>query len=324
MHEIDRNDVLQPLLEIEPLPRYRILLLGAGSGLGFVLAQRLAREGYQIMAGTRSEEKFAELRKAVSDNNGIEPQPFLADITQPEELNAAFNNLYLATHEKIHYLPVAAGGLEAIKMGIARQVINLKWALRTEVGVTKELAEQATAAIKALTKSPEAMTPAMEINCTAPLMIFDLLKEGDHLGSDSVVLNVSSSISDACDPDNRQAFAGPWFYYTVGMSKESGVRALRERVKEIDATHLNVVAPEIFDTGVGQFIDEMMELIKVINPNLSIDIPKVSRAQVAEVIFQELTRKDCGLSKTRTIYVTSDGVAYQRPTAWDKPLLPYF
>lgn len=321
--EINPTEVSQPQVEVEPFPHFRILLLGAGSGLGKVLAQRFAREGYQVIAGTRSEAKFEDLCRSITDDGGIEPQPFIADITQPDKLIDAYNSLHLNLQEKVHYMPVAAGGLEAVKMGIARQLITLKRVGRTETGITRELVEQATAAVKALTTSSEAMIPAMDINYTAPLRIFDLLKNGGHLGSGSMVLNISSSISNVCDPDNPQVYPGPWFYYTIGMSKERGVRALRERAAEVDVSHIDVVAPEIFDTGVGKFIDELVKVIQAIDPNSTINVPIVSRADVVEAVFAELTRKDDGLPKMRTVYVTNIGVSYQRPTVWDKPLLPY-
>lgn len=305
---------------MEVLKKYPILLLGAGSGLGQVLAQRFATEGYQVIAGTRSEEKFDALRQSIVEAGGVEPRPFIADITQSDQLMVAYQSLTLAQHEKVHYFPVAAGGLEGLNRGIVRAMLPLMKAAKAGDEITTDQAKAATDSIKALTTTQEAIAPAMDVNLKSPLTIFDILAEDDHLGSDSTILNTSSSVSDGFDTEHPENYPGPWFYYTIARSKKEGVLALRQKATEVGAIHLDVVAPEIADTGVGKFIDGLVEIISKVEGVGEIDIPKVYRAPLVEAIYRELKVES---PKIRTLYVEPATQSYQRPPVWDKPLVPY-
>ncbi len=309
-----------PQVETEPFPHYPILLTGTGSGLGNAYARKFALEGYEVFAGTRSKEKFENLRNSIAGDGGIEPQPFIADITKPDQLIAAYQDLHLPPGGKVHFMPVAAGGLEVVRMGIARQIVSLKRAMKTDAGLTPKLLEQATDVIRKLTSSDEATTAAMDINYAANQLLFDLLYDNGHIGADSVIVTTSSSLSSACDPDHPENYNGNRFYFSIAISKERGVRELKNRAARIGCTLVDIVAPIIADTDVGAFIEG---IIDVVDRTLIIHTPKVTTTQVVNATFSELTKNDPNLPRIRTVYVQDSGISYKRPEEWDKPLIPY-
>lgn len=315
-----------PLHEVEPFPRYSILLLGAGSGLGREFARKLASEGYRVISGMRSLEKFGDLWLTIRADGGIEPYPFVADITDMSQVRAAYESLGLKEGEKLHYLPFAAGGFESklVRMKIGRQLIHLRKEAEETGKISLESAERATAAIKAFTISNAATNPAIAINCDAPCMIFDLLAQNGHLGSESVILTSSSYISDTYDPDKQEEYQGSWFYYHVAMSKATGVDALRKRAQHIGASFIDFVIPEISDTQVGEFGAEIAEIIQLMQLQTEFRVPRISRAQAAMAMYHELTGYGGDLPKIRKVYVDSNGITQkERPESWEKAHFPY-
>lgn len=308
--------------ELQPFPKYPILVPGAGSGLGFALSRHLANQGYHVLAGSRSETNIQTLRSAVENEGGFLPEPFIADITNPFAVADALIKSGLYHGEPIHYMPIAAGGLETVLRNAGSLIVQLRKADR-HGSLTKEMLESATEEIRKLTTTDSAMDAAMAINYSAPLTLFDVLVANGNIGQNSVVLNTSSSISDGCDPDHLEAFQGPWFYYTVGFSKEKGVREQRKRALEAGARHLNVVAPEIADTKVGKFIEGLIKLITAADPKVAVSPEHVLTTQVVEAIYNELLREPTS-DRARTVYVSSNGTSLERPIGWDKPFVPYF
>lgn len=322
------SERIGPRSEVEPFPHYPILLLGAGSGLGQELARKFTKEGYGVIAGTRSLEKFGNLWVATRADGGIEPYPFVADITDPDKVGTAYESLGLEKGEKLHYMPVAAGGFESklVRMKIGRQLIHLRKEAEETGKISLESAERATAAIKAFTTSKKATDPAIAINCDAPCAIFDLLAVNGHLGPESVILTTSSYISDTFkyDPDKPEEYQGPWFYYHVARSKAMGVYTLRKRAQRIGASCLDIVIPEISDTQVGEFGGGIADLMKFMKLPTEFKVPRISRAQVAMTIYHELTRRGEDLPKIRKVYVDRDGaIQQQRPKSWKEAHFPY-
>lgn len=298
-----------------------IVLLGAGSGLGESLARRFAREGYQVIAGMRSEGHFAALRANIAADGGVEPKPLLADITDEVAFGRAFDGLNLSPSTKLHYFPVAAGGIEGVGSVLLRQIAGLRRAARNN-GLSKQMVDEATAVIKAEVLKDEVIEAGMEINVRAPVRILDELDERGHIDDGTDILTTSSSLSEAIDLNNLDQYPGPWFYYVVALTKKTGANILREKARNwaTGTAYLDAVAPELPDTGVGKMIDTMVEVLQAVNPNEKIVVPKVSRVVVADAIYRELVApKD----RIRTMFVEESGVSYQRPDSWNKPFLPY-
>lgn len=310
--------------EVEPLPRHSILLLGAGSGTGRELAKKLAREGYHVIAGSRSQDKIDSLAAEIAEDNGVVPTPFIADITDPNAVRAAYESLQLAQGESVHYFPVAAGGLEGVMKHLTSKFLAvIKAGRRGEL--TPEMLATVTEEIRAITMTPGAMEYARRVNVQAPLELFGLLQQNGHITRDSVVLTTSSSISHNARPHDTDAYPGPFFYYTVAHSKQEGVEKLRTSVTEAGARFVDFVAPEIEDTAVGGMIGKLSTAISTVNGVDLPDIPTVTIDQVASGITAELMYPSGPDAHTlsRTVYVTNSGIQHTQPDSWQTPMLPY-
>jgi uncharacterized protein len=68
------------------LGRSRALVTGASSGIGMIYAERLAREGYDLVLVARRRERLNELAERLRRDNGIEADVVCADLTDPHDL----------------------------------------------------------------------------------------------------------------------------------------------------------------------------------------------------------------------------------------------
>jgi NAD(P)-dependent dehydrogenase (short-subunit alcohol dehydrogenase family) len=304
--------------------KHQVLLLGAGSGLGESLAMRLSKS-YRVIAGMRSGEHFEALRQNINQIGGIEPAPLLADITDFWSFKAAFDDLKLSPEVKLHFMPLAAGGLDyrPVNMALGRQMIRMRRMVDRGEKIPRQVAEEATAAIKEVVTKPEALEAARRINVEAPLNIFSYLEYLGHLDPASVIVNTSSSISDEADPAHPELFRGPWFYYTVAISKKAGVLAFQNMARRYNRGHLDAVAPELTDTLVGQRINELESLLEHLHPSIELFVPRITRGEAADAIVADLKKLFIGDARIRTLYIDRSGTGNTRPSTWDKPMVPY-
>jgi hypothetical protein len=293
------------------LPQFPILLTGAGSGLGRRLAIEYATSGYLVIAGTRSMKHFQSLYEIITEANGVPPRPFLADLTNAEELKEALAHLPVRADKPMHYMPLAAGGLESIKWAVGRPFSPLLRARKDNLPITEEMLQTATQKIRETVTDPKRMDVPLVINRHAPLALATALEVRGNLTKESTLITASSSLSDNSDPEHPENYPGPWFYYTIGMSKEQGVRALRQKTKSLQASFINFVIPEISDTGVGEFVGLVASLLEYAGKE--VDIPSVTTDQAVSSIVKELQKQH--LPKIRTVYIDEDGPTDIKPTS---------
>ncbi|HEY1138791.1 MAG TPA: SDR family NAD(P)-dependent oxidoreductase, partial [Lysobacter sp.] len=62
------------------------LITGASSGIGAIYADRLAREGYDLVLVARSAGRLEELAKRISDTTGRAVRTITADLTRTQDL----------------------------------------------------------------------------------------------------------------------------------------------------------------------------------------------------------------------------------------------
>lgn len=310
--------------EREPFPHYPVIILGGASGTGKFFTRILARKGYAVFVGTRNEEKFHALGETVSNDGGISPLPFIADITKPNDLHHAYEEMGLEKGAPAHYFPLAAAGYESLKP-VMELLVQLRRAHR-QGALTDEFLTDLTDRMKGEVTKPAALELANQTNRDALLSFAGILQANGHLKERSVIGTLSSTISDYTDPDNPEGFPGPWLYYPIGISKAQGVQGLRDIAKSTGASHIDFVAPEIEGTGVGDFFGKLNPIFEAIN-ELSgepFNPPVVTRNEVATAMFRESTAATTTEEKIRKVYIQSGGfTSSNRPVGWEKPPISY-
>jgi short-subunit dehydrogenase len=78
-----------------------IAIIGAGTGLGFSIAKKFGKNGFQVALIARNEEKLNKLVEALKQS-GIEATAFKADILDKDQIKSAFT----AIREKYGFIDV--------------------------------------------------------------------------------------------------------------------------------------------------------------------------------------------------------------------------
>ena len=85
-----------------------VIVTGANSGIGFVTAETLAKQGAKVVMMCRSAEKGAQAVETIAANTGHAPQLILCDFSKPDDINAAADT-FLAEHKRLDILINNAG-----------------------------------------------------------------------------------------------------------------------------------------------------------------------------------------------------------------------
>lgn len=73
--------------------RKRALITGASSGIGASYAERLARDGYDVVLVARRRERLEELAARLGRDSGVETEALVADLTRDEDIAAVERRL---------------------------------------------------------------------------------------------------------------------------------------------------------------------------------------------------------------------------------------
>jgi short-subunit dehydrogenase len=80
-------------VHVGTIDRGRLLLVGAGAGLGLAVARRFAVGGYRVTLLARSTDRLADLAHSL-DETGAEIDKIEADASDPDDLRARMTELY--------------------------------------------------------------------------------------------------------------------------------------------------------------------------------------------------------------------------------------
>lgn len=337
-----------PMEEFEPMPKYRIFMLGAGRGTGRTIANRFATEGYPVIGGSRSLEHINGLSTEIWAAGGVEPIPFTADTTDPKQVKRAYESLNLEPGEPLHFFQFSAGGFDKLLFSLGRFIATLQRAHRKDE-VTVELLEKLTNEIYDFVRNGKAkgenvIDCATDVNITGPVMILDMLIANGHIREGSRIATLSSNISNETDPNKLKSGLnnrGPQLYLPIGWTKEKAVQICRERADEVGAIHIDGVAPAIEKTETAEVftgseslrnrkptpIYGLVEIVERALAKLSPEeraqrgielplfFPVVTQEEVAEAMFKVLMRANF----SQTVYIERGGkISNTRPEKWNK------
>lgn len=105
--------------EGQPLRGRRVLVTGGATGAGLATSIALAREGADLVIGTRTREHFDS---AASQIDRVEVTPFIADLTNPGEVRSAFLVLSQLNQRPTDLVLSAAGGMEDFSTKLALEL----------------------------------------------------------------------------------------------------------------------------------------------------------------------------------------------------------
>jgi short-subunit dehydrogenase len=87
--------------------RPRALITGASAGIGRAFAERLARDGYDVVVVARRRERLDALARQLERDHGVAAQVLAADLTQPDDLRRV--EQYVAQDQALDLLVNNAG-----------------------------------------------------------------------------------------------------------------------------------------------------------------------------------------------------------------------
>lgn len=108
----------------------RAVVVGASSGMGAALVRRLAREGYQVAAVARRQDRLEQLCQEVNDRAGAERAfPFVHDVTETDTVEAVFDAVCTAL-DGLDLIVYAAGVMpiideETFDASIDRKIVEV-------------------------------------------------------------------------------------------------------------------------------------------------------------------------------------------------------
>src|SRR3989344_2152394 len=123
----------------------------------------------------------------------------------------------------------------------------------------------ATQNMKDNVATDEVLAETYKTNRDGLVNVATRLKNRGNLTSKSRLATLSSTPSNYTDPDTRENYPGPWFYYPVGRSKAEGVRDLRKLAQEIGAKYVDFVAPDIEGTLMGDYLKDNLPLFEALH-----------------------------------------------------------
>ena len=220
-----------------------VLVTGGSSGIGLALVRALHERGAEVVVGTRRRERFDAI---AAELGGGRLHPFLADLTDPAELDSALAAMTAEAPAVTDLVHSAAGGLEPIVRDLLRRVMGLRRVPPEQRESALRSAREEVARLVAENRSA-----AMAINFEAPVrLVSRLVPALPRGGTVSFYSSLWSTFYGAAPV--------PRFYASVAESKLALERWLEERAPgwaERGLSTVIVSGHTTRDTSMGQLID---------------------------------------------------------------------
>lgn len=295
----------------ETLPHNPILFLGGLSEIGTPLIERLTLAGYQVIAGTTSNAKLLAVQERLSVADRVRPRGFVADLTNSDQIEETYNALNLESNTPVHLLLWSVASMSlAMRMAIGKEVASA-------YKPNGKTIDEATQGIKAIVTAYKALDDLMRVN-TGILHIVHLLRRDGHITKDSVVSTLSSSGSDALNPNDPDSYPGPWLYYPIAYPKQSLVLSLQEEAQEAGFRYINFVAPLVEDTPIVNWFGKLIARLKERYPGMVFDFPSITKADLVTTLSNRLMYGENG-EQIESVYIKGlNKVSPARPPEWNK------
>lgn len=302
-----------------------VFILGATSKISAETAYDLATQGYPLIVGSRGSDasriKIDELSDRIVQGGGIAPETFYADISDPRQVDAAFNRLRLDRGRPVDFLPLAAEGFRTVRRELGEVFVRVRRSFRQK-NLTEEQLIAETEAVKKIMMRPEVIEAARGTNRWGVLRVLDGLGARGNIISDVTrVETLSSNVSDYTEPGNMGLYLGPYFYPPVGIPKAELVRDLSKMALNGDFIYGDVVAPPVAKTDVGDWAQDIVEWIGFVRPIPA--VPIISTRDTSTGLTQAFLRAKGNPEALQKWYVLAGGKLSATRPDWPIPLVPY-
>ena len=98
----------------------RVLITGAGRGIGLAIAHQFAAQGAELWLGGRDESTMRRIATELNSEFGVPCQPLCFDVADPQAVKQAFQQLFTQTRQ-LDALVNNAGVLEDALLGMVNQ-----------------------------------------------------------------------------------------------------------------------------------------------------------------------------------------------------------
>lgn len=302
----------RPQIELEPAPKYPVIVTGATSPTGCEIVRALSHEGFIVGIGNRSKEKFRDVASELDTN--VSYFSFEADLTDVDQIKHAVDKAQNQFGmERVHLVHAAAAGLPK-----RRELLVPLLALRRQDVITPEQAKEAKAKIAAILAQEDVREEAWQVNSQGPWKLVAALANSGLLRKTSRVFTTSSPWSDNWLMNNGSSaldYDGPTIYANVARYKAQFVQQMESHAKHWGYHFIDIVIPEIEETPTGDFVENnFLPLVQKANPDKKVEFAKVSKERVGRAVLEALqgTLLD-GSTYVHKLYVTDRETTSVKP-----------
>lgn len=316
------------------VPRKMLITGGAGE-TGSVFTLEAIRRGYIpiVTISEKPRNKMSARERATHFQDEMEMQTGvrskvvavdLSKITTQQKAADFVDCLELGIKEPIHFAALAAGGLPVLTIG--KEYLRLRSHFEKETLTQLDLTRSTATIRNKIDTDPSIMEAAMALNFLSPRAILEELIKRGHIGKTSVVVLLSSSLSDDFNPDKQHSFLGPAFYLPVAYTKKLVAGLFEGQSQATGFKCLDFVVPEIIDTSVGEYFEQFGKFISSTQKDQPpIRMAFVTRQMTARVLADQITVMESGSKQFARVYLGEDGTVFDsRPNNWEyQPLRGY-